>query len=168
MHLTKGERLSGGIFLLTTSSLTFFDAISDIAEGSSWRHILVELTSATLLFIAFVGLVWTLRRRMSGLLENAQHRAVLLQAEAERWKEEASLVKGRLSRAIESQFALWQLTQAEGEIARLILKGLSNKEVALLRNSSEQTVKQQAHAVYKKSGLESRSQLLAFFLEDLF
>jgi DNA-binding CsgD family transcriptional regulator len=60
------------------------------------------------------------------------------------------------------------LTLAEKETALLILKGLSNKEIAGIRSASELTVKQQTNAIYKKSGLSSRAQLIAFFLEDLF
>jgi DNA-binding NarL/FixJ family response regulator len=46
----------------------------------------------------------------------------------------------------------------------LILKGLSNKEIANVRSASEMTIKQQASAIYRKSGIANRSQLLAFFL----
>ena len=49
-----------------------------------------------------------------------------------------------------------------------MLKGLSHKEIAKLRNSSAVTVRQQAAAVYAKSGLSSRAELAAYFLEDLF
>jgi DNA-binding CsgD family transcriptional regulator len=59
------------------------------------------------------------------------------------------------------------LTEAEKEVGLLMLKGLSHKEIANIRNSSEKTVRQQAGAVYAKSGLEGKGQLSAFFLEDL-
>ncbi len=49
----------------------------------------------------------------------------------------------------------------------MLLKGLSHKEVAEVRNTSEPTVRQQALVVYRKSGLRNRSDLSAFFLEDL-
>ena len=47
------------------------------------------------------------------------------------------------------------------------LKGLRHKEIAELRQTSERTVRQQALAVYRKSGLNGRTDLAAFFLEDL-
>jgi DNA-binding NarL/FixJ family response regulator len=47
------------------------------------------------------------------------------------------------------------------------LKGLSLKEAADVRSTSEKTVRAQAQAIYEKSGLSSRSELSAFFLEDL-
>jgi DNA-binding NarL/FixJ family response regulator len=66
-----------------------------------------------------------------------------------------------------TQFDVWGLTDAEADVAGLLLKGMAHKEIALLRGSSEATVRQHAAAVYRKSGLTSRAQLTAFFLEDL-
>ena len=48
-----------------------------------------------------------------------------------------------------------------------MLKGLSHKEIADIRATSETTIRQQALAVYRKSDLRSRAELSAFFLEDL-
>ncbi len=47
------------------------------------------------------------------------------------------------------------------------MKGLSHKEIAAARDITEATARQQARAVYKKSGLTGRHDLAAFFLEDL-
>lgn len=61
----------------------------------------------------------------------------------------------------------WGLTPAEQDIALLLLKGLSHKEIAQVRAVSETTVRQQARSLYRKAGLSGRSDLAAFFLEDL-
>ena len=61
----------------------------------------------------------------------------------------------------------WKLTHAEKEVALLLLKGLSLKEVAELRHVSEKTARAQSFSVYAKSGLGGRAELSAFFLEDL-
>ena len=55
----------------------------------------------------------------------------------------------------------------DAEVALLQLKGLRHRDIAELRCTSERTVRQQALAVYRKSGLNGRSDLAAFFLEDL-
>ena len=65
------------------------------------------------------------------------------------------------------QFTRWGLTAAEREVGLLLLKGLSHKEVAAMRSTGETTIRQQALAIYRKSGLRNRSDLSAFFLEDL-
>ena len=73
-----------------------------------------------------------------------------------------------LETAIQRQFDDWGLTPAEAEIAGLMLKGLSLKDIAGLRRTSEATIRQQAQGVYRKSGLSNRAELSAYFLEDLY
>jgi DNA-binding NarL/FixJ family response regulator len=87
--------------------------------------------------------------------------------ESARWRETARAHVAGLSQAIAAQFRVWSLTEAEADVAGLMLKGLAHKEIAALRDCSEATVRQHATAVYRKSGLTSRSQLTAYFLEDL-
>ena len=87
--------------------------------------------------------------------------------EAAHWKKESRELLQGLGIAIENQFARWHLSAAEAEVALLLLKGLSHKEIAGLRETSERTVREQSRSVYRKSGLAGRSSLSAFFLEDL-
>lgn len=87
--------------------------------------------------------------------------------EGGRWRETARAHVNGLSQAIAAQFRCWALTGAEADVAGLMLKGLAHKEIASLRQCSEATIRQHATAVYRKSGLTSRSQVTAFFLEDL-
>jgi len=61
----------------------------------------------------------------------------------------------------------WNLTEAERAVALLLLKGLSLKEIAALRATTERTIRAQAHALYAKAGVTGRASLSAFFLEDL-
>jgi len=72
-----------------------------------------------------------------------------------------------LGAAIDREFAKWGLTEAERDVALLLLKGLSHKEIAAARHTSEGTVRQQALGIYRKAGLTGRSNLAAFFLEGL-
>ena len=87
--------------------------------------------------------------------------------ESARWRDAARAHVTGLSQAIASQFRAWGLTEAEADVAGLMLKGLAHKEIAALRQCSEATVRQHATTIYRKSGLISRSQLSAYFLEDL-
>ena len=59
------------------------------------------------------------------------------------------------------------MTPAEREIGLLILKGLSHKEVAALRGTTEATVRQQAQSIYAKAKLPGKTAFTAYFLEDL-
>ena len=87
--------------------------------------------------------------------------------EAEQWKKESSELLQGLGIAIDRQFERWSLTKAEAEVGLFLLKGLSHKEIANIRQTSERTVREQSRALYRKSGLTGRSSLSAFFLEDL-
>ena len=87
--------------------------------------------------------------------------------EGRQWRDETrTLLKG-LGEAIDRQFVAWKLTQAEREVGLLILKGLSLKEIAAVRVTSERTIRAQARSIYAKAGLSGRAALSAFFLEDL-
>ncbi len=68
---------------------------------------------------------------------------------------------------IDRQLTKWGLTASEKEIALLLLKGLSLKEIASIRETSERTVRTQSLAIYQKAGINGRAELAAFFLEDL-
>lgn len=91
----------------------------------------------------------------------------LARVQGQRWRSEARGYLNGLGEAIEAQFSRWNLTDAEREVALLLLKGLSLKEVATVRAVSERTIREQARSVYAKSGLTGRAGLSAFFLEDL-
>jgi DNA-binding NarL/FixJ family response regulator len=91
----------------------------------------------------------------------------LARAQGERWRAEARAHLIGLGQAIEAQFARWNLTDAEREVALLLLKGLSHKEIAAVRATSERTIREQARSLYAKAGLTGRAAVSAFFLEDL-
>ena len=59
------------------------------------------------------------------------------------------------------------MTTAEQDVALLLLKGLSHKEIARIWRTGEATIRQQAAAIYAKSSLGGRAALAAFFLEDV-
>lgn len=82
--------------------------------------------------------------------------------------DEQSLGIARQYRAvIQTQFDQWQLTPSEQEIALALIKGLSFREVAEVRNTREKTVRQQAAVVYRKANLSGRHELAGWFFEDL-
>ncbi|MEO0912626.1 MAG: LuxR C-terminal-related transcriptional regulator [Pseudomonadota bacterium] len=74
---------------------------------------------------------------------------------------------GALADLMEERFVDWGLTPAERDVAWFTVKGFSNAEIAGLRNTSEGTVKAQSNAIFRKSGVSGRSQLLGLFIEDL-
>lgn len=142
------------------------DIVADYREGTAARHIVAE---AAVMALALVG-VAALWRQVLATRRRAQLLSVNLEAarlEAARFREEARDALRGLGDAIDQQFGRWGLTPAEREVGLLLLKGLSHREVAEARATSETTIRQQALAIYRKSGLRNRSELSAFFLEDL-
>jgi DNA-binding CsgD family transcriptional regulator len=68
---------------------------------------------------------------------------------------------------LNDRFAEWKLTPAEADVALFAIKGLSTAEIAVIRGTSEGTVKAQTNAIYRKAGVSGRSQLLSLFIDDL-
>lgn len=88
--------------------------------------------------------------------------------EANYYKNRVKQYKDGVGEILSQQFKLWGLTESEKDVALLLIKGLSMKDIANTRGTSEATVRQQSSAVYNKSSLENRNQLSSYFLEDLF
>ncbi len=139
------------------------DVVVDWGEGAHPAHMALEVLATLILAAVAAGM---LRRREARI--GALHRDLSRsKAEAERWRGEAEQALKGLGEAIDRQFVRWELSPAEREVALLLLKGLSLKEAAEVRGTSERTARDQARSVYRKAGLAGRSELSAFFLEDL-
>lgn len=87
------------------------------------------------------------------------------QAKAENKRLLMSL-RGQFDTLIMGQFAKWSLSKAESDIALLSLRGMKICEIARMRATAEGTIKAQLSAVYHKSGLGSRTELLAYFMDE--
>ena len=142
------------------------DLLMDRPEDWLSFHVIFEtlmiagaVVMATTLWMGW----WRSARSVDELRRSLEARS----EERDAWRSSAEHALEGLSRAIDHQFDVWELTPAEREIALLLLKGHSHKAIAKHTQRSAQTVRQHAAAVYKKAGLSGRAQLAAFFLEDL-
>jgi DNA-binding CsgD family transcriptional regulator len=142
------------------------DLIADSASGISATHAAVEVSALAVALLGVGRAVWQLRRAM-GRTRDLQRDLRRTQADLDHWRSEAQAVLAHLGTALEHQFRRWELTPAESEIALLVLKGLSYKEVANARGTTERTVRHQALAIYRKAGFAGRAEMAAFFLQDL-
>jgi DNA-binding CsgD family transcriptional regulator len=142
------------------------DLVSDYGEGASWAHLTMESAA---LVAAAVGILALLRGllRLGAEARELGRRLEQTRVDAEHWRQEARQWVRGLGEAIDRELQRWGLSEAEREVALLLLKGLSHKEIASVRQVSERTVRQQAAATYKKAGLTGRADLAAYFLEDL-
>ncbi len=162
------------IRLLPYSALTLFATLAalELMQGDeplTASNVVVDMAEIGLLVLAVAATAHLaaesrdFRQQRSSLIADLAK----ARAEGDRWRAAARVHIEGLSRAIQAQFDAWGLTHGEADIAVLILKGLSHKEIARLRRSGEATVRQQARSIYRKSGLATRAELSAFFLEDL-
>jgi DNA-binding CsgD family transcriptional regulator len=150
--------------------LVVVDILADIGEGTNPAHVAVEagiglvaIFGVALLVFRVVRLARSARRQADALVADLESS----RRDATEWRSEAQDLLQGLGAKIDSQFEKWQLTPAEKEVALLLLKGFSHKDVAGLRRVSEATARQQARAIYRKAGISGRHDLAGFFLEDL-
>jgi DNA-binding NarL/FixJ family response regulator len=133
-------------------------------------EVVIDLAEKLILVVAMGVVAWTVHglidlREGQEALNNNMARSV---AQGDAWRAQRRGEIAALGRAIEDQFRHWKLTGAEIDVAGLMLKGMSLKEIAVARETSEATIRQQAQSIYRKSGLSGRAELAAYFLESLF
>lgn len=130
-----------------------YDIIADLADGDeALLHIVIE----TVVFLA-----------ISMVLFRELHRLSQLKAELSEERVRTARLSGELFTVMRNQFVKWELSPSESEVALLLIKGLSMKEIAEVRRVKEKTIRQQATGVYSKSGYAGRHELVAHFIEDL-
>lgn len=136
---------------------------------------LVGGTVMTLLGISHRPIRWELRELLEvgavlGLLSGAFLSVIVLSRILKRQKraeDQLRQVSGAFMELMQTRFRDWGLTSAERDVALFAIKGLSTQEIASLRGTAEGTVKAQTNAIYRKSGVNGRPQLLSLFIEDL-
>lgn len=161
------------LFMGLVALLVALDVHLDRDTGATLFHVGLELVTVAIAGGGALALWWQLlsarrsNRALSAHLVLARADAERLSGDVERYRAEAQEHLRGLGEDIDRQFERWALSPAEREVGLLLLKGLSLKEAAEVRSTSERTVRQQALAVYRKAGLAGRAELAAFFLEDL-
>jgi DNA-binding CsgD family transcriptional regulator len=160
------ERLVISTILLFVAVLVGIDIINDSQEGVAVWHLVTEglIAGAALagVFYLLRG-TFTLRHQLQTEINNFS----AYKQEADAWRSDSKKYIDGLASAIDQQLTKWKLSVAEKEVAFLLLKGLSLKEIAEVRKTTEKTARVQSMAIYAKAGISGRSELSAFFLEDL-
>lgn len=148
-----------GFSILVTGvceALLLYDVISDsffLDLGSAWiDRGQVELAVVVALGLALVAIGKSYRDLLH---------------ENRGYQETVRLASGQLFQVITAKFGDWGLSESERDIALMLIKGFSVQEIARLRNTRPGTVKSQSNAVYRKAGVSGRSELVAYFVEDL-
>lgn len=147
------KNLFPAIVLVLATLFFAYDIIADLAaDNKVLLHIFIE----SIVFLALTAILIREFRRL-GQLKTA--------LSEERVK--TARLSGELLMIMRNQFRQWGLSPSESDVALLLIKGLSMREIAQARQVKEKTVRQQATNIYAKSGYAGRHELVAHFIEDL-
>ncbi len=164
--LNKKERKILSLIFAIVLILLGLDVYEDLVIGASFSHVLGE---AVIIFLCGAAIIylWALYFYNQHEIEELKVSANKNERDLLKWREvNQNLVSG-ISSKIDEQMNIWNLSKTEKDICLLLLKGLSIKEIADIRTVSEKTIRTQLTLIYKKTNLKNRSELQAYFLEDL-
>lgn len=130
------------------------DVIADIESFGSGEasHLMVEAVAAIVLVVGTGFMLFELRR----ILQRNASMEIGLRA-----------ARGDMQALIDGFFSEWRLSDAERDVALLLLKGLDNDSIASIRGTASGTVRAQCARIYAKAGVDGRSQLMSVFMEEL-
>ena len=168
--MPKIKKLLLAVMLVAAVAFSSTDIAGEISEffegnASIW-HVLMEMV------VIFLSLAILFQLYMEAKSQLREKKNLNYQLEETKKQLEASHLllkegKKHFRKVIDWQFRKWALTKSEQIVALSLLKGLSFKEIAALRNTQEKTVRHHASSIYGKSGLSGRHALAAWFFEDL-
>jgi DNA-binding CsgD family transcriptional regulator len=142
--------LLAGVLQLGCGIIFAFDVFTERSELTA--HTGVELLGV----IAFA---------IGAAISISQYRRLLRRTS--KVERELHAASGAFQDVIEHYFQVWDLTAAECDVALLSIKGVSIADIAVMRQTRPGTIKAQNAAIYRKSGVSSRSDLLAIMVEEL-
>ena len=142
------------------------DLVADLSHGADTEHIVKEAIIVIISTVAIAWLLWGLHQQRLEIksLQQELETANNPQTLPKKYVLEA---RQKLGNVVTRQFSEWMLTGSEIEVGWLLLKGLSLKEIAIVRSTQEKTVRQQASSIYKKAGVTGRHAFSAWFIEDI-
>lgn len=151
------------VFVLLDSGT---DLIEEFSSGESIQAMIDDLVlfSLSVLVVLKISADLMHQHRSVQELKNQLERA---KGQLAKEDKPGSQLATEYRKVVQHQFKRWKLTPSEEDVSVCLLKGLSFREIAVIRNTSERTVRQQAAVVYKKAGLSGRHELAAWFFEDM-
>ena len=160
------RRLIFFIFVLIVFGTSAQEVISEFAAGETMSTMGDDLSwfalSAVVLALFIIEHLTQQRklRELRGQLNKAR-------GQLARFDNRSVEIASQFRQVMQKQFEAWQLSSSEQDVALGLLKGLTFREIAELRETREKTVRQQASSLYRKAGLSSRNELAAWFFEDM-
>ena len=157
------------VLLVAVFIFAIVDISTDILDHETYTHIISDIIMATF-SLGMIGYLTykfgQVRLALAHQVQKTENEKEAAAKQVELWQSKAAQLRQGISEEIEARMLEWNLSQAEREVSLLLLKGLSLKEIAEIRETSERTVRHQSLAIYAKANVSGRAELSAFFLED--
>lgn len=153
-------------FVLFVFGTSVVEIITEFAQGESMAAMTDDLTRFALSAV-MVGMFIVEYRAQRLALGELRGQLKKARGQLAQIDEQSPKLASQYRAVMQKQFDAWRLTQSEQDVVIGLLKGLSFREIAELRQTREKTVRQQASSVYRKAGVGSRNELAAWFFEDM-
>tara|TARA_R110002020_G_C16321741_1_gene774918 strand:+ start:15218 stop:15826 length:609 start_codon:yes stop_codon:yes gene_type:complete len=156
----------GTISLIGFAILTFREILR-AQTPFNWIFVIRDSLEAGMIMALLLGLIFgsvklaSLQTNREALLAKLEK----IKSDGMRYRERTEVAAVGVEGVLNTHFSEWGLTQAERDVACLMLKGFSHKEIAGIRGASYITIRQQACAIYEKSGLANRPEFAAHFFD---
>ena len=154
------------IFLMVFALFLILDLYTNWQDGVPLAHIWHQAALFIFAIAAMVKQIYEILKK-NRQIHSLNTELLETTKSYQEWKEKTHTNAVEIRLLIDQQFGVWHLSHSEKDVALLLIKGLSMKEVAEIRKTQEKTVRQQATTIYRKSNLSGRQELAAFFLEDI-
>lgn len=154
------------VFVLFVFGTSTAEIVSEFVAGETLGSMGDDLTRLALSAVVLLLFIfeYLAQRRALGELRGQLNKA---RGQLARLDTQSQQLASEYRAVMQKQFDAWQLTASEQDVVLGLLKGLSFREIAELRDTREKTVRQQASNVYRKAGVASRNELAAWFFEDM-
>ena len=154
----------GGVGILSFGLLILLEVVTETDEVEL-ADIVVDALGLLLMVSTTVGLALLFHRMQTQHDEKLDliRSLDVARAEGTEWRQKAEAHLKGLRDELDAQFERWGMSAAERDVGMLILKGLSHKEIARLRGTTEATVRQQAQSIYQKSDLPGKNRVFRLF-----
>jgi len=166
-HTYSREKQFSVLALLLLLLAIAFDIWEDLEEGEALVELLKDIVVVAMvsLLLGYIYVLQPMKTKSDNkeLSRNNDAQAI----DIAHLSHQRQVQMEGLGAYIDAQFDAWGLTVSEKDVALMLLKGFSMKEISDLREVSERTTRQQAVTIYSKAGIGGRAELSAFFLEDL-
>ena len=155
------------LLLILLFAIVILANLSDLIEDGFYQED-VWLKTLTIV-LSFWGIIMLFRliRKHGKDIDRLHQRVELSENNLELTHSKLKEIGREYSVYLHKQFDAWALTPSEKEVATLLLKGFSFKEVADFRNTKAKTVRQQASSIYAKASVTGRHEFSAWFFEDM-